>query len=299
MKLSEKEIIITGFTHLPLMPKAGDFITLVIQLNREVKKGDGQVQVEFKAQRMVLDHPGGDPVAKPTTPFDTYFDSEFLPKPMNVRIGQRFGLSSPIRVRKDASVPDTEVPVVFPEKLVFSSFIDNSAGEFLSTLIQLNSPDEVFQLKGTAESAGNLVLGEKVPNKAEREVVAAASTKIKRGTPAFNALTKNTNADVVFKDEEGTGADRMMTNKLSKKIDALAALVKNEWSGVKPRITEAWDENDEHGTNSVHYEARAVDLTTSDRDSNKLGRLGRLAVDAGFEWVFYENSSHIHASVSK
>jgi Hedgehog amino-terminal signalling domain len=142
-------------------------------------------------------------------------------------------------------------------------------------------------------------IGDKVPNKAERTVVGATSDVIKRDTPAFSALTKNENADVVFKDEEGTGADRMMTDKLSARVDALAALVKTEWTGTKLRITEAWDENMEHGLRSIHYEARAADLTTAPVDGAKLGRLARLAVNAGFEWVFFENALHVHVSMSK
>ena len=145
----------------------------------------------------------------------------------------------------------------------------------------------------------DLTLGEKVPNKAERDVVGAATTKIVRGTPAFQALVENTNVDIVFKDEEGTGADRMMTPKLKGKLDSLATLVKQEWPGVKLRVVEAWDENNEHGPNSVHYEGRAADLTVFPVDGSKLGRLGRLAVNAGLEWVFFENALHIHASVSR
>jgi hypothetical protein len=148
-------------------------------------------------------------------------------------------------------------------------------------------------------SNDDLVLGQKVPNQAERDVVGAADSKIKRGTPEFVALVKNQNANIVFKDEEGTGADRMMTSRLNDKVNALAAQVKAEWPTLKLRVTEAWDEDDEHGPNSVHYEARAVDITTSDQDGAKLGRLGRLAVRSGFEWVFYENESHVHASMSK
>ena len=145
----------------------------------------------------------------------------------------------------------------------------------------------------------DLQIGDMVPNKPERDVVGAATTVIKRGTPEFQALKQNNNADVVFKDEEGTGADRMMTSKLGGNIDTLASLVKGEWPGTKLRVTEAWDENMEHGTNSVHYEARAADLTTSPVDGNKLGRLGRLAVNAGFDWVFYENALHVHVSKAK
>lgn len=145
--------------------------------------------------------------------------------------------------------------------------------------------------------AGDLTLGQRVPNKGEVETCGAIVKKITRADPEFKTLVENNNGDIVFKDEEHTGADRMMTQSLNDRLNGLAARVKKEWPNLKLRVTEAWDEDDEHAGNSLHYEGRAADLTASDVDGSKLGRLGKLAVDEGFDWVWYENAQHIHVSV--
>lgn len=158
---------------------------------------------------------------------------------------------------------------------------------------------EAWSMSKSRVAPRQLQLGERVPDQAENEVVGGVQLRLVRGDPRWQRLAPCRAPGLVFKDEERNGSDRYMTPRLCELLGRLARAVEKEWPGLSLRVTEAWDGQGEHGRASLHYEGRAADLTTSDSEPTRLGRLGRLAVDAGLDWVYFENRSHVHVSVRR
>lgn len=169
----------------------------------------------------------------------------------------------------------------------------------LAALLWLWGCEPLTPAPPLARRGGALRMGESVPRWSEQAAIGRVSAPVSRRMSSYRKLLRNGSPDIVFKDEESTGADRMMTPRLERRLMTLNRLVQREWGSVRVRVTEAWDEDGEHGPSSAHYEGRAADLTTSDLDSGKLGRLAFLAVEAGFDWVYYEDRTHVHVSVRK
>eukprot|EP00794_Sanderia_malayensis_P003176 gene3176-3646_t len=141
------------------------------------------------------------------------------------------------------------------------------------------------------------------PEEDEESAVAsgAFNHKIKYGTTEFKSkLVRFIGTNVIFQDNEGTGADRYMTRRCKKALQRLAQHVSVKWNNkVKVRVIEAWDEDGEHYSRSLHYEGRAIDITTSDRDRDKYGDLASLAYfKAEFDFVTYLDG-HVHVSCKR
>ncbi|XP_031767188.1 indian hedgehog protein [Galleria mellonella] len=160
-------------------------------------------------------------------------------------------------------------------------------------------PGRGFNSRPPMRRVDPFVNGQHDPNTSENNRMASGPSegRITRHDKKFKDLVPNYNPDIDFKDDEGTGADRLMTQRCKEKLNTLAISVMNQWPGVRLRVIEGWDEEDSHGEDSLHYEGRAVDVTTSDKDKSKLGMLAWLARQAGFDWVYNHGRSYVHCSV--
>lgn len=143
----------------------------------------------------------------------------------------------------------------------------------------------------------------------EKLIVGPMLCHVQPGTCAYNLLVGKPDPAIVFKREEAAPydlEDMLIHPALVQPLTRLNQLVQAEWGGaVKLRVTDAYDSLLSHDPASIdpatryslHYEGRAIDLTTWPVDYSRYDRLCALALCAGFDWVHNE-TTHCHASVA-
>ncbi len=132
--------------------------------------------------------------------------------------------------------------------------------------------------------------------------------RIERNSCTYDLMVGNLEPSIVFKQEEVwpyNVEDVVMHPAMIQPLSHLNQLVQIEWKGsIQLRVTDAYDSLLEHDLNqtdpsrkySLHFEGRAIDLTTWPVDRLLYDRLCALAHCAGFTWVHNEGS-HCHASI--
>ncbi len=142
----------------------------------------------------------------------------------------------------------------------------------------------------------------------QTEVTGPMICRIERDSCAYHYLIGDLNPAIIYKQEEEPPYNRediLMHPAMILPLSRLSKLVIEEWGGaVNLRVTDAYDSLLEHDLNqseakrkqSLHFEGRAIDLTTSPIDINLYPRLCALAHCAGFDWVQNEGD-HCHAAV--
>ncbi len=163
-----------------------------------------------------------------------------------------------------------------------------------------------------AEAVGEVAVDERL----ERDRAFAALSDTRRN-PALrtvefkNEETRPPAANAAVDRRDHQDEDYLMDPAAAASLARLADLVAREWQdpltggpAFRLRITEAFDSMHEHSVRSTHYQGRANDLTlspvpaaTGDARRAYYGRLSRLAVCAGYDYVLFENQAHVHASV--
>lgn len=178
--------------------------------------------------------------------------------------------------------------------------------------------DAVIAAQGTAEAPSNCPLPELQAYQhlsasgsytvTQTEAADPMVCRIERESCSYQYLVGNRDPTIIFKNEEAfpfNHEDFLMHPAMLLPLNRLNELVFQEWGGqVQLRVTDAYDsllehdlnQPDETKKNSLHFEGKAIDLTTWPIDQTRYGRLCVLAHCAGFDWVHNE-VTHCHAAI--
>ena len=94
----------------------------------------------------------------------------------------------------------------------------------IAPLLLLCACDSYGDAPTLSRTTPQLQPGRQVPNVSEQEAIGEVRARISRVSPGFRQLTRSQSPDIVFKDEEETGADRVMTRRLQSRLERLARL---------------------------------------------------------------------------
>jgi len=142
----------------------------------------------------------------------------------------------------------------------------------------------------------------------ERSASTAMVCHLQRDSCGYNQLVGILDPTIVFKQEEASPYDTediLMHPAMLTPLSRLNRLVQAEWGDAfQLRVTDTYDsllehdppESEPRSRYSLHYDGRAIDLTTWPVDQSRYGRLCALAHCAGFDWVHHEGN-HCHASI--
>jgi len=169
-------------------------------------------------------------------------------------------------------------------------------------------------------SSDDYKIGMKFPNNSEKNASGELDIKIyPQSYEFYSSLEYYENKDALFKGDAipklndhnknayifsspKTNPAHYYHPSIIEKLNTLVQLLKERDEYLKLRITSGLGLAEKHSPNSLHYQGRAVDLTLYDMYSHRrayesYSLLCELAILAGFDWVYYEDKYHIHASV--
>lgn len=196
------------------------------------------------------------------------------------------------------------LPAFTPTPLVWPTFSPRSTPVLVSVAVlpplpTCPTPDLVVQQHLSASGSYT---------ETERSASTPMVCHLERDSCGYHQLVGILDPTIVFKQEEDPpydSEDILLHPAMLQPLARLKQLVLAEWGGVyRLRVTDAYDsllEHDPPDSNpatrySLHYDGRAIDITTWPVDRRRYGRLCALAHCAGFDWVLNEGT-HCHASI--
>jgi hypothetical protein len=149
-----------------------------------------------------------------------------------------------------------------------------------------------------------LAFGQRVPDVSEEEASGAIFDFVRPGCPSYaDLVTLQASATLAFASSTATSTPNRMSSRLARALQTLASTVRTSFGGeARLLVLRAYETPPAvASTATLHHEGRAADLDVANVPASfqgdALARLGSLAVQAGFDYVAYDQEGHISVSV--